>query len=121
MNLVQCLSTITRGCLYLAVATLLSCETPSHLREDFGVSYREAIRVQTDRDHVHRSVAGSTLDGRAAASLYEEYVKHYASPGERSPSPDPATPSSAMELFSGGGSSQTNAMPTGELSGEPKR
>ncbi len=118
MNLVhpgsRCLFTLARGCASLAVVTLLSCETPSHLREDFGASYREAIRVQTDRDHVRRSFAGSTLDGRAAVSLYEDFVKHYGAMGDRAQQSDMTSPHPGAELFSGSGSSQTGSLPTGE-------
>lgn len=107
------ISITTRWCLAIAVATLLSCETPTHLRDDFGVSYHEAIRVQTDPAHVRQSLAGSSLDGRAAALLYESHIERHRQSTDPSQQPAPAIPSSAAGFFPGGISSGASSMPTG--------
>lgn len=115
----RCLFIIARGCACLAVATLLSCETPSPLREDFGASYREAIRAQTDRDHVRRSLAGSTLDGRAAASLYEGYIERYRPTGDAARQSDVVSSQPTAGFFQGIPSNQSGATPTSMPTGEP--
>ncbi|CUQ65800.1 hypothetical protein [Candidatus Nitrospira inopinata] len=115
------LSIMGRWCLVLAIVTLLSCETPTHLREDFGASYNEAIRAQTDPDHVRRSLAGSSLDGRAAAFLYEAYIERHRQsadssqqpPQQPAQQPGTALPSTAAGFFSGGSSSGASSMPAG--------
>lgn len=97
----------------IAVAALPSCATPTHLQDDFGASYRGAIRVQTDRDHVRRSLAGSALDGRAAALLYEAHINRHGQSTETDHQPATALPPTAG-FFSGGASSVTGSMPTGD-------
>ncbi|MCP9450335.1 MAG: hypothetical protein NNA21_09810 [Nitrospira sp.] len=113
------ISITARWCLALAILTLLSCETPTHLRDDFGVSYKEAIRAQTDPDHVRQSLAGSSLDGRAAAFLYESHIERHrqsTDPSQQSAQQlGTALPQTAAEFFSGGSSRGTSSMPTGEM------
>ncbi len=113
------ISITARWCLALAVVTLLSCETPTHLRDDFGASYHEAIRAQTDPDHVRQSLAGSSLDGRAAAFLYESHIERHrqsTDPSQQSAQqPGAALPSTAGGFFSGWTSSGVGSMPTGEM------
>lgn len=107
------ISITARWGLALAVVTLLSCETPTHLRDDFGASYREAIRAQTDPDHVRRSLAGSSLDGRAAALLYESHIERHRQSADTAQQPGTTLPATAAEFFSGGSSIGTGSMPTG--------
>lgn len=116
---ILCLLPVARSCVFITVLTLLSCETPPHLQHDFGVSYREAIRIQTDRDHVRRSVAGSTLDGRAAASLYEGYIERYRPTGDTARQSDAMFSQPAAWFFQGSPSNQTGSMPTSTSTGEP--
>lgn len=107
------ISITARWCLALALVTLLSCETPTRLRDDFGASYHEAIRAQTDPNHVRQSLAGSTLDGRAAAFLYEAHIERHRQSADSSPQSAPTLPSTAAEFFSDGPSSGTGSMPIG--------
>jgi hypothetical protein len=112
------ISIIAHWCLAIAVVTLLSCETPTHLRDDFGASYKEAIKAQTDPDHVYRSLAGSTLDGRAAALLYESHIERHRQSADSSQQPGTALPPTAVGFISGGTagtSSGAGSMPTGEM------